>query len=349
MKSILLSILLVAFAAVGARAGGRPGVIEWSDGHKQSGDISLTDGKSLRVFTSAAQVTLTLDQVKEIDFTAEKEQMWEGFYFPNAGQATQVKTGEVYPIRYIKSQVTLGSGQVVEGHLNTTVFYIENDDGTQKVVVLAKQTGANGEKMADLIYPTAIRFNAGTASTASAQIDLTAAAFPGAKPPVIVTRPDLSFVSAQPVAGKPVWTVATDDPAKLFFSVEAGDGIHVAWPDAAPDPAMQAAAETGLSAMRDFYDTRTTLACTSDAAAGDIYTLNLLKRLGKSLDGGGNATPQGVIPWSLVILRWKYDADQKKATLLNRALLKIDRETGQTPVPRISVEPALWHGIKGGQ
>ena len=349
MKSFIISILFAALLAGVARADGRAGTIEWSDGHKQTGDISLTDGKSLRIFTSDAQVTLTLDQVKEIRFTAEKEQMWEGFYFPNAGQATQVKTGDVYPIRYIKAQVTLGSGQVVEGHLNTTVFYIEDDNGTQKVVMLAKQTGENGEKMADLLYPTDVRFDAGTTSSATAQIDLTSANFPAAKPPVIVTRPDLSFVAAQQIPGKPVWTVATDDPTKLFFSVEAADGIHVAWPDTLPLPDAQAAVQTGLNVLRDFYDTRTLLACTGDAATGDVYTLTLMKRLARSVDGNGDATPAGIIPWSLVVLRWKYDPDQKKATLLNRVLLKIDRVNARTPMPKISVEPALWHGITGGK
>jgi len=345
MKRFTTLILALSLACDFCRADGRAGVVEWSDGHKQSGDISLTEGKGLRVFTSAAQVSLALDQVEEIRFSPEKEEMWEGFYFPNAGQATQVKTGEVYPVRYLKAQVTLGSGQVVEGHLNTTVFYIEDDNGAQKIVVLAKQTGANGEKLADLIYPTVIRFDAGTTSTASARIDLTQAGLAGIRPPVIITRPDLSFVSAQQAQGQPVWTVATDDPAKLFFSVEAADGIHVAWPDAPPDPAMQAAAQKGLDVMRDFYDSRTMLACATDPAAGDIDTLVMLKRLAKSVDGGGTPTPAGVIPWSLVILRWKYDPDLKKATLLNRALLKIGRQDNQTPLPKVSVEPALLRDV----
>ena len=342
-------MLALLLAGALAHADGRAGVIEWSDGHKQSGAISLTEGKGLRVFTNAAQVALTLDQVKEIRFTPEKEEMWEGFYFPNAGQATQVKTGDVYPIRYLKTQVTLGSGQVVEGHLNTTVFYIEDDGGTQKIVVLAKQTGADGQKLAELIYPTAIRFDTGTTSASSAQIDLTSDGLAGAQPPVIVTRPDLSFVAAQQAAGKPVWTVATGDPAKLFFSVVAADGIHVAWPEAVPDPVMQDAARTGLSVMRDFYDSRSMLACATDPGSGDIYTLVMLKRLGKNVDGNGDATPAGVVPWSLVILRWKYDPDQKKATLLNRALLKIDREDDKTPLPKILVDPGLLRDVSASK
>ena len=105
MKTVLIFWILALMATAGgvARADGRTGAVTWSDGHRESGQISLTPGKDLRMFTGAGQVSLKLDEVKEIHFKPEKEEMWEGFYFPNAGQATQVKTGEVYPIRYLKT------------------------------------------------------------------------------------------------------------------------------------------------------------------------------------------------------------------------------------------------------
>jgi hypothetical protein len=81
---MLLVAVVTCFGA--ARADGRAGAVEWSDGHKVAGAISLTPGKNLRLFTKDTPVTLSLDEVKEIRFTVEKEQMWEGFYFPNAGR-----------------------------------------------------------------------------------------------------------------------------------------------------------------------------------------------------------------------------------------------------------------------
>ena len=113
------ALMLLAVSGV-ALADGRPGAVEWSDGHQVTGVISLTAGKDLHVFTTTSQVSIALDEVKVIRFTPEKEEMWEGFYFPNAGQATQVKTGEVYPIRYLQTQITLANGQVIKGHLFTT-------------------------------------------------------------------------------------------------------------------------------------------------------------------------------------------------------------------------------------
>ena len=272
--------------------------------------------------------------------------MWEGFYFPNAGQATQVKTGEVYPIRYIKAEVTLGNGQVVTGHLATTVFYIENDDGAQKVVVLAKQSGTNGEKMAALIYPTAIRFDAGAASSSSAVIDLTSEKWTGTQPPVILTEPDLTPLAAQQTPGSPIWTVPTDDPTKILLSVEAADGIHVAWPDDDTNPDHAAAVNTGLQDIRDFYDTRTSLGSFAGADDTDIYSLVMMKRLAKAYNGDGSAFPSDQTPWSLVILHWKYDADAKKVTLLHRAMLAIGRIDPKTPEPRVIRDPALLQDIR---
>jgi len=345
---VLVAALVLASCGV-AHADGRSGSVEWSDGHKVTGAISLTPGKDLRIFTGDKQVTVTLDEVKEIVFKTEKEEMWEGFYFPNAGQATQVKTGEVYPIRYLQTQITLGNGQVVAGHLFTTVFYVENDGGVQKVVVMAKQTGSNGSKLADLLYPTAIRFDGGAVSTASAQVDLTQAGFTPLHPPVILSKPDLTLLPTQSAEGKPIWTVAIDDPGKLLFSVEAADGIHVAWPEGTLDPDRQQAVATGIKVMQDFYDDRTLLGSFTGDDATDIFSLMLLKRLGKSVDGGGTPTPAGVTPWSLVVLHWKYDPDQKKATLLNRALLVIGRQEGNSGAPVVLKQPELLKDISGSK
>ena len=342
---VIAAYVPICFGVV--RADARAGTVEWSDGHKLAGAISLTPGKDLHIFSGGSQVTMALDQVKEIQFKPEKEQMWEGFYFPNAGQATQVKTGEVYPIRYLQTQITLGTGQVVAGHLFTTVFYLENDDGVQKVVVMAKQSGPNGSKLSDLIYPTAIRFDGGAASTASAQIYLTQAGFVPLLPPVILTRPDLTQQPVQPTDGKPIWTVVTDDPGRIIFSVEAVDGIHVAWPDAALDSDRQQAVETGLKVMQDFYDTRTALGSFADADAGDIYSLVIMKRFAKAVDPNGTPIPSDIVPWSLVMLRWKYDPDQKKAILLNRVMLSIGRQQGNSGLPTVFKQPELLKDITG--
>jgi hypothetical protein len=338
----LLLLLLLAWGGA-ARAEGRAGAVEWSDGRKLAGAISLTPGKDLRLFTSAAPVSLSLAEVKEIRFKPEKEEMWEGFYFPNAGQATQVKTGEVYPIRYLQTQITLANGQVVEGHLFTTTFYVETDDATEKVVLMAKQTGANGQKLADLAYPTAIRFEAGANAAGSSQIDLTR--FDNGGKVVIVARPDLVRLGGPSHGpGLGVATVAWGNPGQLLFSVEASDGIHVAWPETGADPPVQQAVETALKVMRDFYDTRTLLGSFTGGDGTDIYSLVMLKRVGTTYSFSADK-----IPWSLVILRWKYDPEQKKTTLLNRVLLATGRAEGNSAPPAVFKEPGLLRDISGSK
>jgi hypothetical protein len=349
-KAFLISIsmlLLTGSFAVARADGGRPGTVDWSDGRKEAGAISLTPGKDLRIFAGTQHVSLSLVQVKEMVFTPEKEEMWEGFYFPNAGQATQAKTGEVYPIRYLKTQITLNDGKVVEGHLYTTVLYIETDDATEKVVLMAKQSGTNGQKLTDLVYPTTIRFDSAGGTTGSSQIDLTQAGLPGAKPPVIVALPDLTFLSTEQAPGKPVWSVDWQNTAQLLFSVEAADGIHVAWPAAEADPERSQAVDAALKVMRDFYDTKTAVGSFADAEAGDIYSLVMMKRLGRSVDPLGNPVSADITPWSLVMLRWKYDPDEKKATLLNKVILVQGRTRGNSPLPTVFKEAGLLKAISG--
>ena len=212
------------------------------------------------------------------------------------------------------------------------------------MVLLAKQTGTNGEKMADLLYPTAITFDATAASAGFSQIDLTQAGLVDPQTPVIIGLPDLSPLAAGQTPGKPIWIVTAADPAKILFSVQAKDGIHVAWPDTAADPAMQQAAVIGLKNMQDFYDTRTLLGSFSGGDGSDIYSLVMMKRMGATYTYNADK-----IPWSLVILRWKYDAEQKKATLLNRAPLAIGRIEGNSPLPEVFKQPELLRDISNAK
>jgi hypothetical protein len=162
-----------------------------------------------------------------------------------------------------------------------------------------------------------------------------------------MAQPDLMLLRLDQTAGKPIWTVPLANPGQVLFAVEAGDGVHVAWPEMEAEPAMRQAVETALKVMRDFYDTRTLLGCFGDVETGDVYSLVMMKRVGKSVDPNGTAISADTVPWSLVVLRWKYDAEEKKATLLNRVLLKIGRTEGNSAPPVVFKEPALLRDISG--
>jgi hypothetical protein len=267
--------------------------------------------------------------------------MQQGFYFPEAGQATQAKTNDIYPIRMIHTQITLPDGHVIEGHLFTTVLYVQDAQGAaQKVVLEAKQTGQDGQKLADLPYPTDITFT--DAAAATTHLDLSKENVPGAQPPVVISMPDLTPVALVAGTSPLTWSMPAPDPSKLFLSVQGTDGFHVGWPAQEADPSIVAAVQVGLHNMQDFYDTRDLLGTVADPNGEDIYTLVMACRKGVSYGMDANT-----IPWSLIVLHWKYDTDTNKANLVNRAPLGIGRGTAGTPTPPVLKNPALLNDISG--
>jgi hypothetical protein len=335
MRRFLFPALLAALV-VAPPAWARPGTVTFSDGKKMTGDLTLTPGKQLKLFTSGLPIEFPLSEVKEMKILPEKEEMAEGFYFPTAGQATKAKTGDVYPVRYLHAQVTMPDGRVLEGHLFTSVLYVQNDDGAQKVVLEAKQTGTDGQKLADLPYPAHIQFTDTAAGLC--QLDLSKVNFPGEKDPVVVARPDLPPVALEAGPTPKVWTLPTPDPQKLIFSVEATDGIHVAWPAQEADPAVIASVQKGLKTLQDYYDTRTLLGTFADGE--DVFSLVMMSRKASSV--GMDAS---TAPWSLVILHWNIDADTQKATLLNRAPFTIGRADNNAALPTVLKDPTLLGDI----
>jgi hypothetical protein len=348
MRRLLYIGVFVALAScVLVRADGLPGTVTFSDGHTLTGALSLTPGKTLRVYINdTTTVSLALAEVKEMKMKVEKEEMRKGYYFPTPGQATQAETGDVYPVRYLSVEIALAGGKTVSGHLLTTMLYCETDAGTQKVPLLAKITGEDGQKIDDLVYPADIQVNAGAAAGAAAQIDLTQAGITAKNPPVFFGKPDLTQLPSAQVDGKPVWTVSTEHPDKIVFAVEAAEGVHVAWPDGDAGPDIEKAVQAGLADMHDFYDSRELLG--SVAEDDDVYSIVMLKRTGAMVDAGGQPVTNGMVPWRVVIMHFDYDAEKKKVTLLTRATLAVGRAMGNSPLPAVLKQPELLRDISAG-
>lgn len=342
MNRIVTILLCVGMMATSCLAGAptRNGTVEWSDGKKASGALSLSPGKDFRLFTSDTQVSVRIEDLKEIRFTPEKEEIREGFIFPEPGKAAKEKTGDVYPVRYFKTQLTLINGKVLEGHLFTTVLYLEGEDNTQKVVLLAKLTGKNGEKVEDIIYPSVISFDPVPASTAACLIDLSDSTLPEIQKIVSFTLPDLTLLHIDPVPDKKnTWRVPFGDASRILYTLACKDGYHAAWPSHT-NPEIQKAVQDALNVMEDFYDVHEIVACYTDEDNGDVFSLTMLKRMGKT-----HSFSTDKKPWSLVVLRWKYDPDEKKATLLNRAQIDIGRVEGEQTFPKIFLDADLLKQI----
>ncbi len=340
MKHGLVLFLLPLLAIPGALlADGLPGTIIWSDGKTQSGDLSLSPGKDLHIFTPLGQTVVRLEDVREMRFVPEKEEMFEGFYFPLPGQPVQKKTGEVYPIRYLEAELALNNGQTLSGHLITTVLYLSNDDGTKKVILEAKQKGADKEKLSDLIYACTIQFTGAPKSSGSSKIDLSKAGLQEIRQVTAYAKPDLTPLLLTAVSDSPnTWTAPYGDSSKIILCVQTADGFHISWPKA-DDPAASQAVGDYLKLMEDFYDTRTLIGCFTDPGTEDTYSIVMMSRVAASVDA---SVPH---PYSLVLLRWKYDATAKKATLLNRVPIVVERLEGNSSLPAVFKEDSLFHCV----
>jgi len=337
--TILLSLGIFATSCP-AEAPTRKGSVEWSDGKKISGDLSLSPGKDFRLFVDSEQISVRLEDLKEIRFIPEKEEMREGFIFPEPGKAAKQKTGDVYPVRYFKARLTLTNGKILEGHLFTTVLYLESEDSTQKVVLLAKMSGKDGQKITDIVYPSDIRFDSSSSPESSSLIDLSDVPLPDIQKIVAFTIPDLTPLQADPAPGKKnIWRVPFGDVSRILYILICKDGLHAAWPSQT-NPEIQKAIQSALDVMEDFYDTREIRACYTDEANGDVYTLILFKRMGQT-----HSFSEDKKPWSFSVLRWKYDPDEKKATLLNRVRLEGGRIEGHETFPTVFLDADLLKQI----
>jgi hypothetical protein len=249
------------------------------------------------------------------------------------------KTGEVYPIRMLKAQIAFNNGQTIEGHLITTMLYLTTDDGTEKVLLEAKQKGGNGEKLADLIYPVTIQFTGTPVSSGTSTVDLSKSGLNNIQHVTCFARPDLTPLQLSPVPGTAnVWTVPYGDSSQILICVQTVDGFHISWPGK-DDPASTQAVQQYLKLMEDFYDTKNLLGCYTDPATGYTYTIVMMTRVAKSVD---DTVPH---PYSLVLMRWKYDSAASKATMLNRVPIVVDRLEGNSPLPTVFKEEALFNSI----
>ena len=88
-------------------------------------------------------------------------------------------------------------GKRFQGHLYTTVLYVEGEDTNQKVVLFAKQTGVNNQKLTDLIYPTRISFTAPATAPSSLEINLAQTNLRGIKRLLVVFQTGLATVGGE--------------------------------------------------------------------------------------------------------------------------------------------------------
>jgi hypothetical protein len=298
----ILSIvwLLVSFAAASAQE--RPGKVEYSNSNILSGIISLTPGSQLKIQAGKEVRVLTFDRVAEMRFAPERQEMERAWRFKEAGQTAKEFFGDPYPVLYLATTVTLGDGEKISGHLYTTVLYVADGDNVQKVILLAKQRGKEGETFSSVLYPKIISFGDSAAQT-EATIRLKLSGLPAKSEVVGISRGALVRLEAKARGANGDFEMPSPLGEKFFLAAKSGTKITVGWPTA-PDEKLVSLVRSALTNSEDFFDDRRVLGAFLDATNSEIYSLILAARKGKTtLDETRSQ------PWRLEIYRWKQDDD----------------------------------------
>jgi hypothetical protein len=336
-------LVLAVFTAAGAEEP-RDGRIEFSDGHLIEGQISLTHGGVLKIQSGSQMHVLDFDRVREIRFSAEKEEMERNWRFKEAGQTAKEFFGEPYPVRYLQATVVLPGGESFRGHLYTTVLYVESGEATQKVLLPAKQRGDEGQTLKSLVYPTHISF-AGVAVTDTATATLRVK-WPGLGPQseiAALTRGELVRLAATPSGAAGEYKMTSPSGREFFLALKIGGRIVAGWP-AEQDRKSLAQVQKALANSEDFFDDRRVLGVVRDQAAAEIYSLLLAVRKGRTTLEATRSQP-----WRLEIYRWKTEEGSERLMLAGQDYFFRGIGAKNEAVPTVELSDKLWHIQKQGE
>jgi len=333
-------LALAVFAAAGA-VEPRDGRVEFSDGTAAEGKISLTPGGALKIESGAQIRVLELDRVQEIRISPESEAMDRNWRFKEAGQTAKEYFGDPYPVRYLTATVILAGGQSFSGHLYSTVLYVEGAESAQKVLLLYKQTGGEGQTLKDLVYPVRISFGgAAAADTATARLRFLNSS--GQRPApgneiAALTRGALVRLSVTPTAALNEFKMTSPLGKEFFLAFKTGGKIVAGWP-AEKDEKTLAQVQNALPKSEDFFDERRVLGVFRDPAAAEIYSLIFAARKGQTTLEQAKSQP-----WRLEIYRWKTETGSDRLMLAGQGYLFRGIGAKDEAVPEVELSAGLWH------
>jgi hypothetical protein len=344
-----LAAVLLAWAVLAGPGAeeARDGRIEFSDGNMIEGKISLTPGSALKIESGPQIRILDLDRVREIRLAPESEEMDRNWRFKQAGQTAKEFFGEPYPVRNLQATVLLAGGESFTGHLYSTVLYVEGAETTQKVLLLSKQRGDEGQSLSALVYPTRISFGGATvADTGTVTlhfINSNGQKFAPGNEIAALIRGALVRLTVTP-AGPPGEFKMTSPWGKEFFlAIKTGGRIVAGWP-AEKDGKALAQVQSALPQSEDFFDERRVLGVVRDPAAGEIYSLILAARKGRTTLAATRSQP-----WRLEIYRWKTEEGSGRLMLAGQNYLFRGITATNEMVPEVELSDKLWHIRNNGE
>ena len=337
----LAGLAVLACGAVGfAATAPRAGRVEFSDGSALAGAISITPGSELKIHLDNQVRTLAFERVREMRLEVENESLEQAYRMPEAGKAFRVAEGKPFPVRALKTTVSLAGGEALAGHLYTTVLYIESGDDARKVVLLAKQRGKEGQALKDLVYPVKVSFeDPGAPAGDVARLRLTLPETRGAGGVVALTLGALDRMEAKPSGGPGEYVLPGASGAGFFLAVNHGARVLVGWPRG-PEEKAAAMVRAAFTNSEDFFDDRRVLAVHQDEPRQLIYSLVMSVRRGKT-----SLEEKKSQPWRLELYRWKLDDDGTRVMLAGKGYFFRGIDARQESVPTVELSPGLW-GLK---
>ncbi len=144
----LLALALAVLAQDADRA-----TVTLSNGERHEGTFSLTEGRRLELFDVQKSKRFRIDpaEIARVSVTVEEEKLEQAWMFKEESDHTKIKLPWKYPLRKLRTAVTLVTGETLEGRA-VGVFYLENDDARKRFFLLADQKGEKDQALEDLLY-----------------------------------------------------------------------------------------------------------------------------------------------------------------------------------------------------
>ncbi len=384
---ILVMVLAILIAGVGQVWGdsGRKAAVYFSDGSVVVGRVFVTQGRRFKLNIPKAGTISTSDMVsakpvkygkvryfnlgviKDMMFYPEREEVRRKWRFTETTKydiktakadytpAAKAYSGKPYPLRYLTTQVVFNSGEKLQGHLYTTVIFVEDKNHrVKKYILRSKQRGKEGQTLSELIYIRLIKF-LDKGQNISSVMTVTLAGFKLSTNdiPQAITRETLTPIPTKRIDEHTckIESAFGDD---VYMAVKKGNVYYVGWP-AKNDAGLMKLAEGFVERQRDFYNNKKLLGAILVNNGSEMLTLLSLRRkvaptnFGKIGGEWDKKRKCLVEPWRLSIWRWKYDKEHKELTLVGRGtFFRVIFLTTQT-TPKVVVEPKLWnvHENKG--
>lgn len=170
-RLLFVTTLCASMAIVPSLAGpvlraALPAVVTTSDGEVLAGQLRIIGPRPLTIvpFGEKRQRTILLSDVVSIEHQAEKETLERPWTFKESGRPEKVYFEGKYPLINFQTRILLVNGSTVVGHVISAVMELKTADGKRKLFLKRQIKGTKEQRLADLDYPTSIRFTDARAS-----------------------------------------------------------------------------------------------------------------------------------------------------------------------------------------